>query len=302
MRTTFLIAVGVCAVASSARAQAPAAGPLALLLPASARATALGNAWVAARDESAIFYNPAQLVPTNGIGGSFARYGANGSSGALTSAVTIGTLTYGWGVQVVDFTASTAAAYPFMPADLIQRGSRNALSLVAAAGANYVFKGFRTGASLKYAEDRVDASPSAGQPAILHGLLLGDFGASHPLWSGTAALSVQNVGDHSNVRLPLQTSLGWTRQKQVGDFDVGLVTQVSERNKWLGAAGGVEAGYGWIEGWSFVARAGAHRPESQAQRPLTLGGGLNADRLVLDYALEFFEHERYAHHISIRWR
>jgi hypothetical protein len=35
---------------------------------------------------------------------------------------------------------------------------------------------------------------------------------------------------------------------------------------------------------------------------MTIGGTLNADRLSLDYALEFFEGNRYAHHISVRWR
>lgn len=298
------MAVAACLAASSAPGQAPASGPLVLLLPASTRAAALGNAGVAWRDDYSIFYNPAQLAPTSGIGGSFARYGWNGASGAMASAITIGPLTYGWGVEVAEFKARVGAAYPFEPDDVILHGTRNALSLVAGAGASYLLKGFRTGVGVKYAEDRVDGASASGIIAspVLHGMLLGDVGTSHSLWSGTAALAVQNIGDHSRLRLPTQTTLGWARQKQAGEFDLAFTAQVSERNKWIGAGGGVEAIYGWIEGWSVAARAGAHRPETSGQRPVAMGGSLSADRLVVDYALEFFEHSTFAHHIAIRWR
>ena len=44
-----------------AYAQTPA-GPLLLLVPATPRTAALGNAWVAGRDQDVLFYNPAQLI------------------------------------------------------------------------------------------------------------------------------------------------------------------------------------------------------------------------------------------------
>lgn len=298
------VCLGACMIPPRVRAQAPAAGPLVLLLPTSVRATALGNAWVAGRDEYSIFYNPAQLVATNGIGAAFGRYDWNGTSGAITSGVTIGPITYGWGVELAEFKARTSATYPFALDELVQRGTRDAMSFVASGGMNYVIKGFRTGVAIKYAEDRVDGYTSAGLVGapVRNGFLLGDLGASHPFMSGTAALSVQNIGDHSSLRLPMQTTLGWAAQKPVGEFDMAFTAQVSERNNWVGGGGGIEAGYGWIEGWSVAARAGAHRTETSAQRPFTMGGSLNADRLVLDYALEFFEHRQLAHHIAIRWR
>ena len=304
MQRSLAIAVGAVLAVSTARAQAPGSGPVVLLLPASPRAAALGNAGAAWRDEYAIFYNPAQLVPSTSIGASFARYDWNGTTGAIASAVTVGTLTYGWGVEVAEFTARGDAAYPFDSDALMRRGTRNALSLVAGGGASYLLKGFRTGVGIKFAEDRVDGSPTAGVASlpILHGVLLGDVGMSHALWSGTAALVVQNIGDHSRLRLPTQTTLGWARQKQAGEFDLGFNAQVVERNMWIGVGGGIEADYGWIEGWSVAARAGARRPETIAQRPVTMGGSVNADRLQLDYALELFEHGTHAHHIAIRWR
>lgn len=304
MRRSLAFAAGAVLAVSTAQGQAPESGPLVLLLPASPRAAALGNAGAASRDEYAIFYNPAQLVPSTGINASFARYDWNGTTGAIASAVTVGTLTYGWGVEVAEFTARAAAAYPFEPDELMRRGTRNALSLVAGGGASYLLKGFRTGVGIKFAEDRVDGSSTAvvASPPILHGVLLGDVGMSHRLWSGTAALVLQNIGDHSRLRLPTQTTLAWARQKQAGEFDLGFNAQVLQRNKWIGVGAGIEADYGWIEGWSVVARAGARRPETLAQRPVTMGGSLNADRLQLDYALELFEHGTYAHHIAIRWR
>lgn len=288
---------------ASAQGSAPPAGPLVLLLPTSTRATALGNAWVAGRDEYSVFYNPAQINQTNGIGGSFTRYGSNGTLGALTGGFTVGPLTYGWGVSLVEYKARNTASYPFAPSELTANGTRDAFSIAAVAGANYTYKGFRLGVGTTYAEDRVAADATMGNSAIHETFLLGNVGASHPLWGGTAALAVENIGDRSKPRTsPTQTALGWNKQMQAGEFDLGFATQLSVRNSWLGAAGGAEIGYGWIEGWSATVRAGAHRTETSAQRPVSFGGTLNADRLAFDYAVEFFEGNRYAHHISVRWR
>ena len=303
MRISLRVLAAALLIASVAPAQAPAAGPLVLLLPANTRAAGMGNAWVAGRDESSVFYNPAQINPTTGFGGRFARYGSNGTVGTLASAVTVNWLTLGWGVQAVEFKARSDAAYPFTPADIVRRGTRDAQSLVVSAGGNFLVKGFRAGLGVKYAEDRIDgASGFFATPPVLKGVLLGDLGVAHPLLSGTAALAVQNLGDDSRLTLPMQTTLGWARQMQARQLDLAFATQISMRNNWLGAGGGIEAAYGWIEGWSVALRAGVHRPETAAQRPVSLGGTLNADHVSLDYGLELFEAGRYAHHISIRWR
>lgn len=300
LRSTILALV--IAIAGTARAQAPAAGPLVLLLPGTARATAMGNAWVAGRDESSAFSNPAQINPTPGFGGTFARYGAGGTSAMIANATVVNWLTLGWGIEVVDFKARTDATYPFAPGDLARRGSRDAQSLLANVGGSFLVKKFRVGIGAKYAEDRVDGVPSIAAPPILKGLLLGDVGVAHALLSGTAALAVQNIGDDSRLALPIQTTLGWARQMQAQQLDLAFAAQVSERNRWIGGGGGVEVGYGWIEGWSGALRAGLRRPETSAQRPVSVGAGLNADHFGLDYALEFFEGNRYAHHFSLRWR
>ncbi len=288
---------------AGAQADAPAAGALVLLLPTSTRATGIGNAWVAGRDDYSVFYSPAQINQTNGIGGSFTRYGFNGTLGAFSGGVTVGPLTYGWGVSLVEFRARNGSSYPFAPSELTSAGTRDALSVAATAGANYTYKGFRIGIGTTYAEDRVAAGTGVANAAVHESFLLGNAGVSHPLWGGTAALAVENITDRDKKRhAPTQTALGWNRQLSAGEFDLGFATQLSMRDKWLGAAGGAEVGYGWIEGWSAVLRAGAHRTETAGQRPVSLGGTLNADRLAFDYAVEFFEGNRYAHHISVRWR
>jgi hypothetical protein len=304
--STLFAAVSCLTIATAAAAQssAPAAGPLILLLPTSTRATGLGNAWVAGRDDYSVFYNPAQINQTNGIGASFTRYGYNGTFGAFSGGATVGPVTFGWGVDLVEYKARNGTSYPFATTELTtDAGIRDALSVAATAGANFVYKGFRIGVGTTYAEDRVAAGVGAASAALHETFLLGNAGVSHPLWQGTAALAVENIGDRDKQRhVPTQTALGWNRSTGVGEFDLTWATQLSVRDKWLGAAGGAELGYGWIEGWSASFRAGAHRPEVPGQRPVTIGGGLNADRLTFDYALEFFEGNRYAHHITVRWR
>ena len=304
MRLTFKAVASACLIATGAHAQAPAAGPLVLLLPASTRGTGMGNAWVAARDDAAIFYNPALINPTNGLYATFVRYGSNGTMGELTNSVTVGTLNLGWGVEVLEFKARNDALYPFVPADIMRDGTRDALSLAASAGADFTFRGFKTGLAMKYAEDRVDGilGTSGVTPPLRKGVLLADFGLTHPFMSGTAGFAVQNMGDDSRISLPITTTLGWVRTISTDQLDFTVVADASQRDKWVGGGGGIDMSYGWIEGWSATVRAGARRTETSAQRPVSLGGTLNADHLAIDYALEFFEHSGYAHHLSLRWR
>ncbi len=288
------------AVAAQTHAQslAPAAEPLVLMLPVSTRAIGLGNASV--RDDYAIFYNPARISQTNGIGATFARYGSNGTFGALASGTTVGPLNFGWGVELVQFRALASSAYPYAPAELVMDGTRPAISLAAMAGAEYTVKRFDIGVGLKFAEDRVDAAAPA--LAIQRNMLLADVGTTHALFGGTAEFAVQNIGDRTTVPVPTTAKLGFTRTARTDQLDFAFAGEITERQRWIGGGGGAEIGYGWIEGWSAALRAGARRPETSGQRPVAIGATLNADRLVLDYALEFFEGNRYAHHITVRWR
>jgi hypothetical protein len=293
------------AVTTVAHAQAPAAGPVVLLLPVSARAIGLGNSFNF--DDYAIFYNPARITPSSGIGASFGRYGGNGTLGAFASSASVGPLNYGWGVELAQFRARRSSTYPFAPAELVADGTRSAISLAAMVGAEYTYKRFNLGVGVKFAEDRLDGgAPFSGSPpgplAIQRNRVLADVGTTHALLGGTAELAVQNIGDRSSYAVPTTTKLGWARTVRTNQLDFLFAGDVTDREGWVGGGGGAEIGYGWIEGWSAALRAGARRPETSGQRPMAAGFTLNADRLVLDYALEFFDGNRYAHHVAIRWR
>ena len=311
MRSLLSAPLFVCAVTAAVHAQAPDTGPLVLLLPASTRATALGNAWVAGRDEDVIFYNPAQLIGARpGANATVARYGSSGTLGSVAGVYAAGpnSLAIGWGVEFLDFTTRPADSYPFAPATVATPGSGAAFSMAATVGSAMLWKGFRIGLAGKYASDRVATSPTGAGPVwATHDAFLGDFGLGHNLWTGVAGLSVQNIGrgwveNGRRIESPLQTSLGWTVTKQVGELDLALASQVTLRRGWVSPGAGVEVGYGWIEGYSLAFRAGARRTETNGEKPVALGASFNADRLSLEYALQFFEGDRNAHRVTIRWR
>ncbi|HVT40047.1 MAG TPA: hypothetical protein VHE78_13455 [Gemmatimonadaceae bacterium] len=305
-----LLIVCACAWASSLHAQveAPPTGPLALLLPASTRAMALGNAGVTGRDDDVIFYNPAQLVNVRGgFNASLARYGPASSLGAMSSSFTGGPLSLGWGVQAVSY-STRRSTYPFTPDVLTDRGSIAAFSMVAAVGAATTYKGFKIGTAAKYAEDRVSNGTVLRGPAeLVSGMAAFDVGVAHNLWTGVAGLAVQNIGRNApgnkpTSESPLQASLGWSVIKQVGELDVGFAAQLTSRRGWISPGAGLEAGYNWIEGYSLALRAGARRPETSAERPFSVGAAFNADRLALEYATQFFDGGRTANRMTLRWR
>ncbi len=310
--TLVLSALVLSARLAAAQNAAPDTGPLALLLPASARAAAIGNAAVAGRDEYAVFQNPARLNATTGFGMTLATYGASTRALAAASASTIGPVTLGWALQAVDFTAPrTSTAYPVAPASLMSGGESDAFSLVAMVSGAMTYKGFRIGTSVKYAEDMVRrnstdlpvvALPSRGAAWLL------DIGTSHPLWTGIAGLSLQNVGQPYLLRgtpysVPTQLALGWSAQYAWGPFDYGFHTQVTaRRNGWVSPAAGFELGWSWIDGYNVTLRAGAHRTETADEKPVGAGFSFGADRLNLDYGASFYSGSQMAHRLTVRWR
>src|SRR5579871_767705 len=100
------------------RAQGSAATRAAILLtlPSSARGLALGDAWGAvADDESALFYNPAQLARAQGmaVGGSLQNYIASTTLGAFAVAFPLKRGTLAFGLQLLDY----GSADEVVPAD-----------------------------------------------------------------------------------------------------------------------------------------------------------------------------------------
>jgi hypothetical protein len=81
-----------------------------------------------------------------------------------------------------------------------------------------------------------------------------------------------------------------------------MYSQVTVREGWTAVGGGLEMGYSWIEGYNVALRVGARRTESPSEHPLALGAAFTADRLTVEYAVQFFEGGRAANGVTIRWR
>jgi hypothetical protein len=280
--TRRLTALAFCTALWPAAAGAQTAtAPLVLGAPSSARATALGGAWVTGRDQDVVFSNPAQLIGARSdFALSMTRLGPDENSGSFASTYAAGKMSFtlGFGAQVLNTTTT-----------------QTSLAVVDAA---VLYKTFRIGAAGKYVGDAAATDRHA---------LLVDLGVARTLFGGVAGLAVQNLGPSTadqtpSARLRRQVALGWSTTRPAGPLDLQLYTQVTARSGWTSPAAGIEAGYSWIEGYSVAFRAGARRPDDNGEKPITLGAAFTGDRLTLEYAVRFFDNSRRAHLVTIRWR
>jgi len=297
-------ALGLAVVASGARAQTQATADtraaILLTLPASARALGLGEAWdAAADDESAIFYNPAQLARVRGlsVGGSMQNYIASTTLGAFAAAIPLKHGTVGFGMQLLDY----GSADEVVPADGSdgQVGTPTGSTVTAQDMAFTVGYGIafgsrhelRIGGAVTYV--RQEVASYAG------GAMAGDIGAAYTLadgWDVSAAL--QHMGSKltlAAVSAPLP--LTWrasvaapaVRTEAFSLRPMAEVLQVSgaEVTGVLGAEGTWRTG---TSGTTLSARAGyAFRGSTDARAPLTVGAGITLGRLEVDYAYEGFD-------------
>lgn len=285
-------------------------GLLVLTLPVSTRAAAMGNAWVAGRDEYGLFYNPALAATTSmPVGVTFAQYGDRAFSLATASGATVGPVNIGWGVHLANFSVAPARRYPYTIADVVGAGDADASSLVGVLAANVTKKGVRFGVGAKYAHD---VTPSVLTSSVRHARVLADLGATRSLFSGTIGLAVQNIGTPytrntstgaQSVSVPAQLALGWTASRSWGEFDYTFATQLlARRHGFVSPGGGIDVGYSWIEGYAVNARVGARRPDTKDERPVSVGAAFNADRLNMEYALGFVAGSKQVHRVTLRWR
>ena len=298
--------------------------PIILLLPSGPRTLALGNTGVASRDDDVLFFNPAQLAIARGFSGSLERYSAHASGGTLSAVTRLATGGVAVGMQMADYELPPDL-YPPDRGTMLPAGLANGTSVEAIAGLAQVFKGYRLGVAGKYVEDNV--------PAIRVSRFAADLGASKEFFGPyTFALAVQNLGSSMTVpcaiarqaaagtsdcvptpglppslqftsaRLPLRTTFGVATGQPVGAFDVVATAAVyALRANWLGASGGAELGYSWLDGYSVALRAGARRPLA-GESAFTAGVGFNMDRLSIDYALETLAGSRVGQRIGLRIR
>jgi len=297
--------------ASPAFAQAPAAGPVVFGLPSSPRTMALGDAWVAGRDNEVVFYNPAQLIGARASEFAFdiMRHGPASKHATIASSFAAGKMSFtlGWGVQMVGFHAGPGVLYPFRSDVVGASGLPNGTSALVAIGAAVVYKGFRIGGAGKYAFDHV-LPLAAGDPAVHDHAFVVDLGVARNIFGGTAAASLQNLGhltapDGATLPIPKQWRYGWSTVKPAGPLDIGVFAEGLTRGGWTSPRGGMEVGYSWIEGYLVTLRVGARRPDATSQSPLSLGAALTADRLTVEYGVQLARAGgRAAQGVTVRWR
>ena len=339
---TFLASGGIAAAPARALAQAGPYAPLALSLPAGAKPLAFGNVGVASRDDDVLFYNPAQLVVARGMSGSFERYSANSLGGTLSSVTRFSNNAFAIGARFADYrdalvvgavggsgpgNSTPVTLFPVDRRIAVGSGLTEGLTAEATVGYATTFKGFRLGASAKYATDEV--------PGVRLQKGAVDVGVARDVARFyTVALAVQNIGESTSlaclndgirsipclvaaqagqtggvvpdvtlpVYLPLRTTLGGSFSHELGEFDFASTAAVSLlRSNLLIPAGGGELGYSWLDGYSVAVRAGARRP-LPGEGTFTAGAGFTVDHLSIDYALETLSGSRVAHRIGLRIR
>jgi hypothetical protein len=273
-----------------ATAQADRFAPIILELPASARAAAIGDAYLTARDADVLFYDAAQLAIARGMTLSAGRYDAASTIASLSSATALGGAGgVAIGAQLLtyagDFSRATIA-----PRTLGTRGPLAASSLAVTLGGATTWRDTRIGASVKYVDDMRGSAQGGGATADV--AIAREVGAKRNV---TVALVASNLGPSLRVAdvrtaLPRRFSLGVGRDAiALGPIDLGVSSYVSLlRDGSLGAGAGAEIEYVWLDGYSVTGRAGVKQADrvggEHTHGTGTVGLGLVADRLGVDYA------------------
>jgi hypothetical protein len=303
--------------AAPVHAQRDKYAPIVLQIPAGARLTGLGGAFVAVRDIESVFGNPALVGTATGTVTSFERYRGS-TAGTLAASMTLGVMGAAISTQVLDFRTVAidfadpppSRRPPPVSSDVLREpGEMAGGSLAGTFALATAWRGYRWGGAVKYVEERV-GTWRGDSPAF-------DFGVAKEGGRIVTGLSVQNVGrsmqspiigpgrqpQFLRIDLPLRATLGAAGfGLPVGPFDFGASLALSVlRDGFVAPAAGMEWGYAPLEGYNFVVRAGVRRPELDQQRPITLGASASLDRFSLDYAFEDVR-GRAGHRIGLRVR
>lgn len=311
MRVGRVILVVIWFVPPAVHAQAAGYGPIVVQLPGSARAVGFANAYVGVREPEAVFYNPAQVGGRSGLAVSAERYGSASTAVALAAAFVVGPAGVGLGAQLLDFHAA-GTRYPEVAPNGGQLTARTlfpASSAVATLAVSVPFKGIRWGAAAKVAEDQVIGARCVETCDYQARVALADVGAAKDFGPVSVGLAVQNLGKSpamaaTSAALPTKVTAGLAGAGLlIGPFDLaGSLALSVRRGGRVSPAGGVELAYVPIDGVMFAARAGARRPERDAEGPLTLGATFSFDRLSLDYGFEGYAGEGSGHRVGVRVR
>jgi hypothetical protein len=285
-------------VSSPVAAQSAEYGPFALKLPASARMLAMGDVGVAGRDDDVIFYNPAQLFIARGTSFSVTRLSATARGGTMSTVLRLGPGAIGIGANYLEY--QTALPYAGTRDAVLGPNIVIGTSTVGAVGYAQTYRGFRLGATAKYAMDAISLER--------FGSVYGDAGLARDFGRYTTALAVQNLGaslarGSERIKPPTTTTLGASTARPLGPFDVAATAGVSYSvDDEVTAGGGAEIGWSWISGYSIAGRAGVHQARQGGDTELMAGFGFTADRMTLDIAAERLPGNRAGYRAGIRIR
>ena len=283
---------------SPAAAQSSEYGPLALNLSGSTRMLAMGDMGVAGRDDDVIFYNPAQLFIARGTSFSVARLTRTARGGTMSTVLRLGPGAIGIGANYLEY--HTPLAYPPTRNDVLDPNLTVGTSTLGAVGYAQVYKGFRIGATAKYAMDAVSLER--------FGSIYGDVGIARDFGRYTTALAVQSLGSSltratDRIKAPITATLGASTARPLGPLDVAATAGVSYSvDDEVTAGGGAEIGWSWISGYSIAGRAGAHSARHGGDTELMAGFGFTADRMTFDVAAERLPGDRVGYRAGIRIR
>ncbi|HEU4585267.1 MAG TPA: PorV/PorQ family protein [Gemmatimonadaceae bacterium] len=302
-RIAILAAIAACLISPGANAQASGSSVPLLELPASTRALALGNAFVAAgKDESSIFYNPAQLATVEKLsaGLSVQQWFLSQTVAAAAAAVHAFHGTAAFGLQVLDYGSSERA---FDDGGGLGEPTGTEISAgdyVASIAYAVSISRLRIGATGKYVNQRL-IDESGGTGAV-------DFGAALDVKGVTLAASLQNVGGEISLAgdrrsLPRLVRVGAAIPvRNVGPVDVLGTVELTHMDGETKPFGGVEVEYNAPGGVTVLGRVGAlDRPTGADISPVAFGGGVRALHFALDYAYEGSAVFGAMHRVGVRW-
>ncbi len=262
----------------------------------------LGQAFQAAPDADAVFYNPALASRAEGF-----ALGVHWLTDAAR-AFTVSAAMPWWGggvavgLQSLEYGVGGASSLGIGGVDRLLTDGPTAVSELAATLAfGREFFGVRVGAAARLVDQRVGGSRRQE--------IVGDVGLAHDLGPGTIALAVRHLGAsdldaQTPWDPPTDVTLGWSAYgRQVGPLDLGVATAVTRRDdgEFL-YGGGVELAYWPVRGRTFVARIGGRTvPEGDAS-PVTFGGSYWGDVLIVDYAFQPMDGGDGLHRFTLGWR
>ena len=299
-----LVTLAAIGFAAPAEAQDAVTLPLSPQLPASTRASGLGNAYlVSSPDADAIFYNVALMDDARGVAGSLSRFGS--AAQFISAAGSVAWLRGGLGFAVSSLSSNGSSAdvtgVTSREDRLWQRGNVVASEQIAMVSYARTLFGFRVGGAGKVIDQRVGDEDSLSGAA--------DLGVARALGPVTLGFSARNLGpgfDYSATEVQLPTTYtanAATRTRPLGPLDFAVAGFSSWlRGDFHSAGGGVELSYWPISGRTFTTRIGYRWIEDADLAPPAIGVGYSSDRIGIDYAFERIDEGHSTHRVSLRLR